>query len=87
MAANAGQVLTCERLLKRVWGKKGRGDLRPMGAVVSRLCRRQGNGADHPAYVFTEPRVGYWVLGGEGPDLTLLCSNSLGRCLSASRWP
>ena len=65
LAANAGQVLTYERLLERVWGKKGGGDLRPMRAVVVRLRRRLGDDADHPTYVFNEPRLGYWVPRGE----------------------
>ena len=66
LAANAGRVLTYERLLDRVWGKRDGGDLRPMRAIVSKLRRRLGDDADHPTYIFTEPRVGYWVPGGEG---------------------
>ena len=66
LAANAGRVLTYEQLLERVWGRRGGGDLRPMRAVVSKLRRRLGDDADRPAYVFTEPRVGYWVPTGEG---------------------
>ena len=66
MAANAGQVLTYECLLERVWGRKGGGDLRPMCAVVVRLRRRLGENSEHPTYVFNEPRVGYWVPAGEG---------------------
>ena len=61
MAANAGNVLTYERLLERVWGRKGGGDLRPMRAIVSKLRSRLGDDADRPIYVFTEPRVGYWM--------------------------
>ena len=66
LAAHAGQVLTYERLLERVWGRRGGGDLRPMRTVVGRLRRKLGDDADHPTYVFNEPRVGYWVPGGEG---------------------
>ena len=66
LAANAGRVLSYEQLLERVWGRRGGGDLRPMRAVVSKLRRRLGDDADRPAYVFTEPRVGYWVPTGEG---------------------
>ncbi|MCY3693535.1 MAG: response regulator, partial [Chloroflexi bacterium] len=65
LAANAGRVLTYERLLERVWGRRGGGDLRPMRAIVSRLRSKLGDDADHPTYVFTEPRVGYWVPAGE----------------------
>ncbi len=65
LAANAGWVLTYERLLERVWGKRGGGGLPPMRPVVARLRRRLGDDADHPTYVFTEPRVGYWMPAGE----------------------
>lgn len=37
-----------------------------MRAVVVRLRRRLGTDADHPTYVFTESRVGYWMPEGEG---------------------
>ena len=66
LAANAGRVVTYERLLERVWGKRGGGDLRPMRAVVVRLHRRLGEDTERPTYVFNEPRVGYWVPAGEG---------------------
>ena len=66
LAAHAGQVLTYERLLERVWGRRGGGDLRPMRTLVGRLRRKLGEDADHPVYVFNEPRVGYWVPAGEG---------------------
>ena len=66
LAAHAGQVLTYERLLERVWGRRGGGDLRPMRTLVGRLRRKLGEDADHPAYVFNEPRVGYWVPAAEG---------------------
>ena len=46
LAANARRVLTYERLLERVWDRKG---------------------GDDATYVFTEPRMGYWVPAGEGP--------------------
>ena len=65
LAAHAGQVLTYQRLLERVWGRRGAGDLRPMRTVVGRLRRKLGDDADHPTYVFNEPRVGYWVPGGD----------------------
>ena len=67
LAANARRVVTYERVLERVWGKRGGGDLRPMRAVVVRLRRRLGEDSDRPTYVFNEPRVGYWVpAGGAG---------------------
>ena len=65
LAANAGQVLTYEHLLERVWGEKGAADVRPMRTIVSKLRRKLGDDADSPTYVFTEPRVGYWMPKGE----------------------
>ena len=63
LAANAGQVLTYEGLLERVWG--GSSDVRPMRTIVSKLRRKLGDDADRPSYIFTEPRVGYWMPKGE----------------------
>ena len=59
LSRNAGQVLTYEYLLKKIWGVEGYGDLRPMRTVMSTLRRRLGDDADNPIYIFTEPRVGY----------------------------
>ena len=59
LSANAGRVLTYEHLLQRVWGEKSDGDVRPMRTIVSKLRRKLGEDADHPRYVFTEPRVGF----------------------------
>ena len=66
LSANGGRVLTYQHLLERVWGERGGGDLRPMRAIVARLRRKLGDDADNPTYIFTEPRVGYWMPEGEG---------------------
>ena len=70
LSANAGRVLTYEHLLQRVWGEKSSGDVRPMRTIVSNLRRKLGDDADNPAYIFTEPRVGYRMPKGEkqGPE-------------------
>ena len=65
LSANAGRLLTYEHLLERVWGEKGSGDVRPMRTIVSKLRRKLGDDADNPAYIFTEPRVGYRMPKGE----------------------
>ena len=65
LSANGGRVLTYEHLLQRVWGEKGIGYVRPMRTIVSKLRRKPGDNADNPAYVFTEPRVGYRMPRGE----------------------
>ena len=67
LSANAGKVLTHRRLLERVWGEQGEADVRPMRTIVSRLRRKLGDDADSPRFIFTEPRVGYWMpKGGTG---------------------
>ena len=60
LALNAGRVLTHRQLLERVWGPgyadDGAGLLR---AFIRSLRKRLGDDAKAPAYVLTEPRVGY----------------------------
>ena len=65
LSANAGRVLTYGHLLRQVWGEKGN-DVRPMRTIVSKLRHKLGDAADNPKYILTEPRVGYWMLKGEG---------------------
>ena len=59
-------MLTYEHLLQRVWGEKTDSDVRAMRTIVSSLRRKLGDDADNPAYIFTEPRVGYRMPGGGG---------------------
>ena len=66
LAANSGRLLTYQRLLDRVWGEKGDSDLRPMRTIVGKLRRKLGEDTNNPEYIFTEPRVGYWMAKG-GP--------------------
>ncbi len=64
LAANAGRVLTYEHLLQQVWGREPNKDVRPMRSMrtaISSIRRKLGDDADHPTYIFTEPRVGYWM--------------------------
>ena len=68
LSANAGRAVTYEHLLKRIWGAKSDGDVRPMRTVVSSLRRKLGDDADNPTYIFTEPRVGYRMPKGEGQE-------------------
>ena len=70
LSAHAGRILTYEYLLNRVWGVGSYGDLRPMRTVISTLRRKLGDDADKPAYIFTEPRVGYRMgrANSEGAD-------------------
>ena len=65
LSANAGRVLTYQRLLERVWGERGDGDLRPMRTIVNKLRRKLGDDGASPTYIFTERRVGYRMPEGE----------------------
>ena len=68
LSLSAGQVLTYEYLLKKIWAVEGYADLRPMRTVISTLRRRLGDDADNPIYIFTEPRVGYRMAGIDAPE-------------------
>ena len=68
LSAHSGQVLTHEHLLERVWKDKGKGNLRPMRTMVSKLRRKLGDDADNPTYIFTEHRVGFRMPSGRGLD-------------------
>ena len=59
LSVNAGRVLTHEYLLRRVWGPQNSGDARLVRAFVKKLRRKLGDAATNPAYIVTEPRVGY----------------------------
>ncbi len=59
LSVNAGRVLTHADLLRRVWGPQHSGDARLVRAFVKKLRRKLGDAATRPAYIVTEPRVGY----------------------------
>ena len=59
LSANAGQVLTQDQLLRRIWGPDYSGDSRLLRSFVKKLRRKLNDDADSPRYIFTEPRVGY----------------------------
>ena len=68
LSASAGLVLTHGQLLRRVWGKGPDGDTGLVRTIVNRLRRKLGDDADDPAYIFTEPRVGYRMPRGDVTD-------------------
>ena len=65
LTADAGQVVTYERLLARVWNEKSDSDVRPMRTIVNKLRRKLREDAENPEYIFTEPRIGYRVPKGK----------------------
>ena len=65
LSANAGRVLTYDRLLRRVWGLRRSGDSRRVRTAAKQLRRKLGDDANNPTYILTEPRVGYRMAKGE----------------------
>ena len=59
LSANAGQVLTQDQLLRRIWGPDYSDDSRLLRSFVKKLRRKLNDDANSPRYIFTEPRVGY----------------------------
>ena len=44
--------------------------MRPMRTIVSKLRRKLDDDADNPTYIYTEPRVGYWMPTAETEHTT-----------------
>ena len=65
LALNAGQVVTYEHLLRRVWRLEGDADIRSMRTAISSLRRKLGDDAENPTYIFTQLRVGLRMPRGE----------------------
>ena len=59
LSVNSGRTMTQDQLLTRVWGAAYSGDSQVLRTCVKRLRRKLGDSAGNPAYIFTEPRVGY----------------------------
>ena len=70
LSAAAGRVLTHDQLLQAVWGPERTGEPWLVRNVVKRLRRKLRDDADNPAYIFTEPRVGYRMAKAETPGET-----------------
>ena len=65
LSANAGRVMTYDRLLQRVWGLRGSGDPRRVRTAAKQLRRKLGDDANNPTYILNEHRVGYRMEKGE----------------------
>ena len=68
LSANAGRVMTYDRLLRRVWGLRGSGDSRRVRTAAKQLRRKLGDDANNPTYILNEPRVGYRMPKGEAQN-------------------
>ena len=67
LSTAAGQVLTYEQLLRRVWGPLYPADVRNVHTYIKQLRNKLGDNARHPMYIFTEPRVGYYMAKPQEP--------------------
>ncbi len=65
LSANAGNVMTYNRLLQRVWGLRGSCDSRRVRTAAKQLRRKLGDDVNNPTYIINEPRVGYRMAKGE----------------------
>jgi DNA-binding response OmpR family regulator len=64
LAANAGHVLTAERLTAHVWGYRGLGDRQLLKQLVRRLRQKIEADPSLPRYIVNEPGVGYRLEAG-----------------------
>ncbi len=65
LSANAGRVMTYDRLLQWVWGLRSSGDSRRVRTAAKQLRRKLGDNANNPTSILNEPRVGYRMPKGE----------------------
>lgn len=59
LAARPGHVLTHEMLMREVWGSDDTDTIHHLRVIVGRLRRKLGEDPVNPAYIVTEPGVGY----------------------------
>ncbi len=60
LVRNAGQVLTHETLLARVWGREYTDEINYLKVYVSRLRAKLEDDPRNPQHILTEHGVGYW---------------------------
>ena len=63
----AGQVLTYDSLLRRVWGQQAAGNNPLIRTFVRNLRRKLGDSASRPRYILTERGVGYRMARQDDP--------------------
>jgi DNA-binding response OmpR family regulator len=61
LLANAGHVMTAERLTTHVWGYQGSGDRQLLKQLVHRLRQKVESDPGNPRYVVTVPGIGYLI--------------------------
>ncbi len=60
LVRNAGQIMTHEALLARVWGREYTDEISYLKSYISRLRNKLEADPHHPEYIMTEYSVGYW---------------------------
>jgi two-component system, OmpR family, KDP operon response regulator KdpE len=60
LVRNAGQVMTHEALLARVWGHEYTDEISYLKSYINRLRHKLERDPHHPEHILTEYGVGYW---------------------------
>ncbi len=60
LVRNAGQIMTHEALLARVWGREYTDEMSYLKSYISRLRNKLEADPHHPEYIMTEYGIGYW---------------------------
>jgi len=60
LVRNAGQVVTHEALLARVWGHEYTDEISYLKSYINRLRHKLERDPHHPEYILTEYGIGYW---------------------------
>jgi len=63
LSRNAGRVVTYNRLLRQVWGRRGGGNPGPVRTFAKKLRQKLGDDAANPTYILTQRGVGYRMGG------------------------
>ena len=66
LSQSAGRVVSYDRLLRTVWGRRDAKDHGPVRTFVKKLRRKLGDDAARPTYILTERGVGYRMPGDPG---------------------
>ena len=67
LSIRGGQAVSHDHLLQQVWGTEKPASLRTLRTHMMRLRQKLGEDVENPAYVLTEPRIGYRMPKGETP--------------------
>ena len=59
LCSSAGQIVTQDELLKRVWGPEYTGESQLLRSHIRSLRQKLGDDARSPSYIFTEHGIGY----------------------------